>query len=279
VEDHAATLSAPDPLVTGLMSKLSADAAVKQPDYDSYARFYDYFELAGNEESEELNIFLDELFRINEVKSVIDLACGTGAQSIGLARKGYIVTASDLSSEMLAMAAQKAGKKAKIKFIQADMRDKLNGNFDAALCIFNAIGHLTSAECRSFFKLVHNHLNPNGIFVFDILNFCAMQAGGFKQFKKLRKEAVIDGMLVQHVRSCKLDKKNRQVQVDSLTRWQDGVNPPGELNDNWQMQIYDSDELKEMLADAGFSETVFFGATGTEFEPLQSETILAISQR
>lgn len=261
------------------MSKILADAAVKQPDYDSYARFYDYFELAGNEESEELNIFLDELFRINEVKTIIDLACGTGAQSIGLARKGYKVTASDLSSGMLAVAAKKAGKKTPVKFVQADMRHEISGSFDAALCIFNAIGHLTPDQCRSFFKMVRNHLNPNGIFVFDILNFTAMQAGAFRQFKKLRKEAVIDEMLVQHVRSCKLDKKKRQVLVDSLTRWQDGVNPPGELQDNWQMQIYDNNELLQMLSEAGFSETVFFGATGTEFEPLQSETILAISQR
>lgn len=30
---------------------------MKQPDYHNYARFYDYFELAGYDESEELNIF------------------------------------------------------------------------------------------------------------------------------------------------------------------------------------------------------------------------------
>lgn len=251
---------------------------LKQPDYGKYARFYDYFELGGREESEELNIFLDELLSINNVKTVVDLACGTGAQSIGLARKGYQVTAADLSPEMLAVAAQKAGKQ-KISFIQADMRSAELGKSDAALCIFNAIGHLSKSECQSFFARVHEQLSPGGLFIFDILNFTAMQTAVFNEYKSMTREAIIDGLLVQHARQCVLKKKNRQIEISSITRWQDGKHKPGELSDHWTMQIYDAEELEKMLNEAGFDEKVFFGPTGSEFDPTTADSIFAVCQK
>lgn len=250
----------------------------KQPDYGNYARFYDYFELAGREESEELNIFLDELFKINGIKTVVDLACGTGAQSIGLARKGYKVTAADLSPEMLAIAKKKAGKR-KINFIEADMRTVEFANADAVICIFNAIGHLSNDECENFFCSVYEQLNPGGLFVFDILNFTAMQTAVFDEYRSMSREAIIEGLLVQHARQCTLNKKNRQIEISSNTRWQDGTHKPGQLSDRWTMQIFEVAELELMLDRAGFNERVFFGPTGSEFEPTKSDSILAVCQK
>lgn len=252
--------------------------ALKQPDYSSYAKFYDFFELAGREETKELNVFLDELFSINGVKSILDFACGTGAQSIGLARAGYKVTACDLNPKMLELAARKA-KKLKIKFNVGDMRDSNYGHFDAAICIFNAIGHLQTDDCRIFFANAHKQLNPGGLFVVDILNFTAMQAGAFKEYKYMSREAIIDSMLVHHARDGKLDSRHRQISIKSVTRWQDGFNPPGEICADWQMQIYDAEELQEMLTTAGFTEVTLFGPTGSEFDPLKSDSILAVCQK
>lgn len=251
---------------------------LQQPDYSSYARFYDYFELAGREESEELNVFLDELFRINGVKSIIDFACGTGAQSIGLARAGYLVTACDLNPEMLKIAAQKAGRTS-IKFQVADMRTRNPGKYDAALCIFNAIGHLTRDECSQFFANAWQQLNQGGLLVVDILNFTAMAAGALKEYKHMSREAIIDGMLVHHVRNCSLNRKKKQISIKSVTRWQDGISPPAEITDDWQMQIYEAEELQNMLEVAGFSEINFFGMAGCDFEPDSTDNILAICQK
>ena len=251
---------------------------MKQPDYAAYARFYDYFELAGCEESEELNIFLDELFRMNSIKTVVDFACGTGAQAVGLARSGYKVTAADLSAEMLKIARKKATG-LPVKFVTADMRVAELGCHDAAICIFNAIGHLTREECADFFVRARNHLNPQGVFVADILNFKAMSGKAFAQYRRMRREAIIDGLLVQHVRNCTLLKESRQLKIESLTRSQDGKNTPREIRDDWQMQLYDSDELYTLLKSAGFSEINFFGPVGCEFDSETSDSILAICQK
>ena len=264
------------------MPNISKNSKVlRQPDYSSYARFYDHFELAGQKESKELNVFLAELFRINDVKSIIDFACGTGAQSIGLAKAGFEVTACDLNREMLKQARIKAGKPGKLRltFKTADMRTGEFGHYDAAICIFNAIGHLTRADCRLFFANAIKQLNPGGLLVVDILNYPAMAGGVFKEYKYMSREAIVDGMLVHHVRNCTFSRVRRQIRIRSVTRWQDGFSTPGEISEDWQMQIYDADELQNMLLDAGFSEIQLFGPTGCEFSHDKSDSILAISQK
>ena len=261
------------------MPKAQAEAgSLKQPDYAAYARFYDYFELAGCAESEELNIFLDDFFELNGVKTVLDFACGTGAQAVGLARAGYQVTAADLNSEMLKLAREKAAD-LPMTFINADMRTARLGNHDAAICIFNAIGHLTREECVAFFASARAHLNPLGIFVTDIFNYRAMAGKAFAQYRRMRREAIINGLLVQHVRNCTLLKESRRLRIESLTRAQDGSHKPEEIRDDWQMQLYDSEELHGMLKSAGFSEINFFGPVGCDFDPEATETILAVCQK
>ena len=66
-------------------------------DYDAYAPLYDLLEYKGEAETEGLNDFLHKTFIHAGVKTVLDLSCGTGAQAIGLAKRGYSVPASDPS--------------------------------------------------------------------------------------------------------------------------------------------------------------------------------------
>jgi ubiquinone/menaquinone biosynthesis C-methylase UbiE len=253
---------------------------MKQPDYENYAQFYDYFELAGYEESDELNIFLNEVFNLNDISSVLDVACGTGAQSIGLAKRGYKVTAADKSPAMVKLAQQKAAKRPKltINFRVANMIDTEYGCFDAAICIFNAIGHLTKKQCGAFFLNMVKNVKKGGLFVTDIFNFTALNAGVFAEYKYMSREMVIAGKLINHVRSSELDPLNRTIHTSSSTRLQDGGNEPSQIDDSWEMKIYDADELTDMLKSAGFKEVNLFGSCGTEFDKDSSDSILAICQ-
>lgn len=254
---------------------------MKQPDYEQYARFYDFFELAGHEESEEINLFLNELFKLNGVETVLDFAAGTGAQSIGLARLGYKVTATDKSRAMIELAKEKATRHPglKIDFQVGDMVTANPGVFDAAICIFNAIGHLSSDECVRFFKNAFENIKVKGLFVVDIFNLTAMLAGSFKEYNYLSRELVIDGEVINHVRNCELDEQRRLIKISSMTRLQDGSHDLKTITDDWEMKIYDCDEMRCMLETAGFSEIVFFGPTGSEFDPQKSDSILAVCQK
>ncbi len=82
--------------------------ALRQFKYDQFAKYYDVIELAGQPESHALNDVLDRLFRTHGVTTVADVTCGTGAQAVGLAKRGYRVRASDTSPGMLREARKKA---------------------------------------------------------------------------------------------------------------------------------------------------------------------------
>ena len=72
------------------------------PVYDRLNRDVDYAAWAD---------YLEECFRTYMEKKpdlILDLACGTGAMTLELARRGYDMTGLDLSEEMLAEADAKA---------------------------------------------------------------------------------------------------------------------------------------------------------------------------
>lgn len=89
--------------------------------YDEEARHYDSF----NEESSKIaNSYLEALFKEHDVKSILDLACGTGSQVFWLQKSGLDeVVGVDISPKMLEIAKQKAEKlNLDAELIKGDMR-------------------------------------------------------------------------------------------------------------------------------------------------------------
>jgi SAM-dependent methyltransferase len=82
------------------------------------------------------------------------------------------------SPDMLARARQRgeaAG--SRVEFLQADMRtlDFGERRFDAAVCLFDAIGYVATNEAvRQVFEGVRRHVRPGGVFVFEFWHAAAM---------------------------------------------------------------------------------------------------------
>jgi len=108
-------------------------------------------------------------------KKLLELACGTGSITIPLSRKGYELTAVDISEDMLSVAANKASEaQEKIMFIQQDMRElELEGeDFDSVLCLCDGINYITEdEELRAVFDSIYGLLKQEGIFVFDVSSY------------------------------------------------------------------------------------------------------------
>jgi glycine/sarcosine N-methyltransferase len=81
---------------------------------------------------------------------VLDCACGIGTQALGLARAGYKVEATDLSSAAIERAkAEAAARNLKIAFRVDDMRElrtSASGKFGIVIAFDNAIPHLDSED-------------------------------------------------------------------------------------------------------------------------------------
>jgi len=100
-------------------------------------------------------------------KTIVDVSCGIGTQTIGLAQLNYEVTASDLSSEEIKRAKQEAKKRnLKIDFSVADMRKSFKHHkkqFDVLISCDNSVPHLlTDSDILIAFKEFYNSLKPGG---------------------------------------------------------------------------------------------------------------------
>ena len=102
-----------------------------------------------------------------DVRTILDVACGIGTQSIGLARKGFAVTASDLSARAVERAKVEARRRGvEIDFSVCDMRvahDHHGREFDVVIACDNSIPHLLSDdEILMAFRQMHDCTRPGG---------------------------------------------------------------------------------------------------------------------
>ncbi|HLC04489.1 MAG TPA: methyltransferase domain-containing protein [Anaerolineales bacterium] len=142
-----------------------------------FARAYDLWYEEKDYESE--CDLIERIFQRNaswEIRSILDLGCGTGGHALPLARRGYAVTGVDRSEAMLSIARQKAqgqiwgdGTKAPA-FIHSDLRSlDLGRRFDAVLMMFAVLGYQASNEDLTLaLTAVRRHLNPGGLFAGDV---------------------------------------------------------------------------------------------------------------
>ena len=106
------------------------------------------------------------------VHTVLDLACGTGTISCLLAQKGYQVTATDGSEEMLTQAMQKAAAlegRPPLFLHQTMPCLRLLEPVDAAVSTLDSLNYLTrEKDIRETFCRVYRWLKPGGMFIFDV---------------------------------------------------------------------------------------------------------------
>jgi SAM-dependent methyltransferase len=118
----------------------------------------------------------------NRGDSILDVGCGTGRHSIELARRGFAVTGLDLSSGMLARAADAArAAGVSVEWIHSDAtRFSFPGRFDCALCLCEgAFGLLGEGDDPieqplSILRNISRSLKPQGKAAFTVLNGTAM---------------------------------------------------------------------------------------------------------
>ncbi len=86
----------------------------------------------------------------HDCRQLLDLTCGIGTQSIGLAQRGFAVTASDLSTSLVSRArAEAARRDVSVEFSVCDILEAAEHHgtgFDVTISCDNALAHMLSDD-------------------------------------------------------------------------------------------------------------------------------------
>ena len=133
--------------------------------YKIVSKYYDMMYVNDESYKSEIDkvISLIDQYKKSEGNTLLDIACGTGAQAAYLQNQ-FTVTGIDISDEMLEIAKNKVKK---AFFVNADMCNfSLNNQYDVIVNLYGSIGHATSLEnMQMAMKCAFKHLKQGGIFI------------------------------------------------------------------------------------------------------------------
>jgi 2-polyprenyl-3-methyl-5-hydroxy-6-metoxy-1,4-benzoquinol methylase len=124
--------------------------------------------------------FLMKEFDLPKGASILDIGCGTGRHSVGLASMGFCVTGVDLSTQMLKIAKSRMKKVGvDVCFVCANAVEYISETqFDAAICLCEGAICLLGSEDDplehdvTILKNINHSLKPGAKLVLNVLNGC-----------------------------------------------------------------------------------------------------------
>ena len=245
-----------------------------------YQQMPEYFDAHNvSEETNVKNAVIDRLLKEHNVKTILDMTCGTGSQVFYLNERGYQITGSDFSPALLKQARGKAKEQnLDLTFIDGDMRRLHVGQFDAIITMFNAIGHVNKHDFSKTMRNIHKNLKDGGIYIFDIFNLSAITDEVIDSFN-MDIQTVKDNAQICNKQHSEIDRENRLLTShDHYTITKSGCKPETYTN-SFSLQIYAAEELKEMLEQNGFELVYQYDLYGNEFIADKSLNILTVARK
>ena len=184
---------------------------------------------------------------------ILDLACGTGRHAQELSRMGYRVEGSDLSADMVAIAAGTAHSLGlPIRFHNESFQtaDRIGGTFDAVLAMFSAIDYLTDdGELNRSLANIRGLLNPGGAFIFDFWNGDAV----VRDFSPTRVKTVEAGdASVIRTSKTTVDPVSRIATINFHFELRRGGRTTREFSEVHSVRYFFPQEMTDFLAANGF---------------------------
>ncbi len=256
--------------------KLLSHFSAKASHYDKAAEHYDKF---NEKKSQAINRAIEKILKKHNVKSVLDMTCGTGSQVLFLAKRGYEIVGSDINSKMLKIAKTKAQKeKLDIKFLKGDMRTIKVDTFDAVITIFNAVGHLTKSDFEKAMRNIHRNLKDGGLYVFDINNLSYLLKGNNITNLTIDWQTISGDSTIRDVQYSTIDQDG--IFASYTTHYeQKGTNKPKVSQSAQTLQVYTAKQLREMLHRNGFKVLSQCEIDGSRFNETKTESILTVAKK
>ncbi len=211
-----------------------------------------------------------QLTEIQPGSSVLDLCCGPGRHSMELAKKGFKVTAVDLTKAYIEEARLKAKSEGvSIEFINEDMRSfKRPGCYHAIMIMYTSFGYFENQEenIKVLTNCFHS-LIEGGSLIIDLMGK-EIVARIFQE----REWYEDDGAFYLEERSVLNDWskiQNRWILIKG--------NEKHEFNfTHW---LYSASELRELLYGSGFSSVKVYGNLAGRKYNNQAERLIVVAKK
>jgi 2-polyprenyl-3-methyl-5-hydroxy-6-metoxy-1,4-benzoquinol methylase len=219
--------------------------------YEEWFNTKEYLEIYKNRddvEAETLAELILSNIKIDSGAKILDMSAGAGRHAINFARRGYNVTAVDLSENLLKVAKENASVyDFQIDFVHSDIRKfETSDKFDLVLNLFTSIGYFESDEENfELLRKAYNFLKPGGFFVLDYFNRKYLE-------NNLVPNSVetINGILINQNRSIQGNRVIKEIVIRKN----------GDKKKYFEsVRMFNFDELQTELKSIGFKMNSSFG--------------------
>ncbi len=138
-----------------------------------FADYAKYYNLLYKDKNYQIEVdYIERLIKKcakNDVKSILDIGCGTGNHDLLFAKKGYDVCGVDVAEEMINIAKLRVHNVHNVNFFLGNSKDfALDKQFDAVVSLFHVMSYqITNESLYGSLKNAYNHLKADGLFIFD----------------------------------------------------------------------------------------------------------------
>ncbi len=199
---------------------------------------------------------------LTAVSTLLDVTCGPGLYAIPFAKQGVQVTGIDFAPAAIAHARELAEKEGArgLSFIQQDIRQmELPANhFDAAILLYGQLAVMTKDEAQAVLSAIVKALKPNGRLLLEMLHPDHVDKSDSNWWYTDDTGLWGDAPFL-HLGERFWDADERvSIERYHILHLDSGQMDEIELCD----QLYEPDEMREMMKKAGMGKTAVFPAWG-----------------
>lgn len=229
-------------LVLSMMLSPDSNAEICKP-YSVIADFYD--SMMREVEYPKWGDYYEKLFQLYKVPVLYihDIACGTGSMAIDLYQRGYQVSASDKSPDMIRKARQKNERLGLSISFSVSLMESYRPEMipDVILCMFDSINYLENEQSwLAALNHVYALLKTGGLFIFDV----STETNSLKNFNRTLE---IDRM--NHYRRLSWYDQTARIQYNRIEILLDGHL----IAEDHRQYIYSLNTIKRIITQTPFS--------------------------